>query len=103
MPSPTTSVVAPATTQPKQRTLIFSTRGRDAARQVAAEQSRLEAAYLKAFKRKLPVDLFIGSWGHPPTVTMGLIAHATADQAAAVDFLRTNATPTIPSPSAIAA
>jgi hypothetical protein len=71
------------------RTLLFQASGRDAADLVSAELARLEAAYLKAFKRKMPVEcLFVSHWGERPNSTVGITAYTTPDQTDILAYLR---------------
>lgn len=90
----TTTSTLDAPTKPKEpitRTTLFSATGRDAARKVDTEMKRLEAEYLRVFKRRLnPSVLSIGSWGQYPNTSVGLTAYTTEDQAADLFWLRTN-------------
>lgn len=64
------------------RTVLFkSPRPRD----ILAQIDRLEAAYLKTFQRRLPVDLFMADL---PKREYGVSAHYTPENESAVEFLR---------------
>lgn len=71
------------------RTNLTSFTGPDAARQVAAEQSRLEAAHLSTFKKRLdPAVLSVSSWGPVGSSTLGLVAYTKDFQKDTLAFLR---------------
>ncbi len=73
-----------------QRHLLYQCEGKDAAKIVTAKLANLEAVYLKAHKRKLPVEIFISSWGDTKSPSIGLTAYYTAEQRADLDFLIKN-------------
>jgi hypothetical protein len=77
-----------------RRTPLFTATGRDAADRVGIELSRLEAAFLKDRKRKLPVEmLFITSAGRPPNTVIGLTAYTSPEQADILAYLLATVSP----------
>lgn len=73
--------LTPATTV---RTCIYTATGRDAPKLVQAELARLEAAYLKGCKRKLPADVLFISNG------ASIVAYTTPEQEPVRAFLVAN-------------
>lgn len=86
-PAPTRVVPAPI------RQTLFTVSGRDAGKKVTAEYDRLEKLYQKAHQRRLPIGLFVSSWGDYPRTFMGITAHATPEQSRDLEFLRQSVSP----------
>jgi hypothetical protein len=77
-----------------RRTPLFISTGRDAADRVGIELARLEAAYLKDRKRKLPPEVcFISSSGRPPNTVIGLTAYTSPEQADILAYLLATVSP----------
>lgn len=82
--------LTPATTV---RTCIYTATGRDAPKLVQAELARLEAAYLKAHKRKIPAEvLHVSGWSEDERPYVGITAYTTPEQDAIRAFLVADAT-----------
>ncbi len=88
--APTPTATAPS--DQRVKTLITTLTGPKASREVTTEITRLETLYLKRHQKRLPVDLFVSSTGYGQSITFSIIAYAPAEHAAAVAFLRENAT-----------
>lgn len=79
------------TPAPEQsRVVIYEVAGLDSARKVAAELMVLEGAYQKAFKRKLPLEVYVSSWGAKERPIHGLTAYYDASQRSDVEWLITH-------------
>jgi hypothetical protein len=58
------------------RLLIYEAAGQNARQRVADRLDRLEAEYLKSYKRKIPGEiLHISCWGDVKIPTFGLVAY----------------------------
>lgn len=91
MPKSTATQHPTPTSRPRLRALICTTTGgREEVHRLIAEVSRLEALYLKRYKRKLEVDLFVSSWGNSLNMQVGITAHYNPEQESTVSFLREN-------------
>lgn len=86
-PAPARVVPAPI------RTTLFTVSGPNAGKKVMAEYDRLEKVYQKAHQRRLPIGLFVSSWGEYPRSVMGITAHATPEQSCDLEFLRKSVSP----------
>lgn len=81
------------------RTTLFTATGPDSPAKAYAEISRLEAAYLKDRKRRLPVEILsISIWGTKPDLSCGVTAYVSETQQDILDYLQS-----IVSPSLVAA
>ncbi len=69
------------------RLILFEAAGPTGPAKVAAEMARLEAIYLKARKRKLPIDLFVSDLGDRDKPRYGITAYYRSDQVEDVRFL----------------
>ena len=71
------------------KTTLFESRGRDAARKVGALMDELDKITLRVYKRKIPDSmLFISSWGDVKSPTIGLTAYYEPGQRDLVQFLQ---------------
>ncbi len=73
-----------------QRHLLYQCEGKDAAKIVTAKLANVELAYLRQFKRKLPVEIYISSMGDIKSPAIGLTAYWETHQRADLDFLINN-------------
>ncbi len=70
-----------------KRQLLFQAAGPTGPAKVSAEIARLEAIYLKTYKRKLPIDLFFSDMGTKTEPLYGLTAYFEPHQTEDVRFL----------------
>lgn len=92
--SKATTLSAPAASPAPRRTrlTLLSFTGLDAPKRLTAAQTALEAAYLKARKRKLDSSvLFVSSVGPREKTTLSLTAHYLPEQREDVSFLQREA------------